>query len=117
MIVSKHKDPNVYMIHPLCGGLMHRVNCQQLFDLKKSSLGDSGYLDSDPTTSSSPRTNLPFYQPKKTKIEKDRPHNHPYGTRTKTQTKAVFQTADLNEENREAATRWRSLSNMFIPWV
>ena len=26
MVVSKHKDPNVYIIHPLCGGLVHMVN-------------------------------------------------------------------------------------------
>ena len=26
MIVSKHKDPNVYIIHPLYGGLVHTVN-------------------------------------------------------------------------------------------
>ena len=101
VIVSKHKDPNVYIIHPLCGGLVHTVNWWQLFNLKKSSLGDSGYLDPDPTTSSSLKTNLPFYQPKKTKIEKDGPHNHHYDTRSKTQTKALFQTPNPNEENRE----------------
>ena len=26
MVVSKHKDPNVYIIHPLCGGLVHMIN-------------------------------------------------------------------------------------------
>ena len=26
VIVSKHKDPNVYIIHPLCGGPVHMVN-------------------------------------------------------------------------------------------
>ena len=26
VIVSKHKDPNVYIIHPLCGGLVHTIN-------------------------------------------------------------------------------------------
>ena len=84
MVVSKHKDPNVYIIHPLCGGLVHTVNWQQLFDLKKSSLRDSGDLDPDPTNSSYPRTNLPFYEPKEIKTEKDKPHDHPYGTRSKT---------------------------------
>ena len=82
-----------------------------------SSLGDSGDLDPDPMTPLSPKTNLPFYQPKNTKTEKDRPHNHPYGTRSKTQAKAVFHTPDLNEENREEATGWRSLASMFTPWV
>ena len=60
MIVLKHKDPNVYIIHPLCVGPVHTVNQQQLFDLKKSSLGDSRDLYPDPTTSSIPRINLPF---------------------------------------------------------
>ena len=26
MVVSKHKDPNVYTICPLCGGLVHMIN-------------------------------------------------------------------------------------------
>ena len=26
MVVSKHKDPNVYIIHPLCGGPVHTIN-------------------------------------------------------------------------------------------
>ena len=50
VVVLKHKDPNVYIIHPSCWGPVHRVNQQQLFNLKKSSLGDSG----DPTETSSP---------------------------------------------------------------
>ena len=37
VIESKHWDPNVYKIKPLCGkGPMHMVNQQQLFDLQKS---------------------------------------------------------------------------------
>ena len=92
-------------------------NWQQLFDLKKSSLGDSGDLDPDPTIPSAPETKLPFFPTKKTKTDLDRPHNHPYGTRSKTQIKAVFQTPKLNEENREEATGWRSLASMFTPWV
>ena len=63
MVVWKHKDPNVYIIHPLCGVPVHMVNQQQLFDLKKSSLGDSG--DTYPTDSSDPKTILPFFQLKK----------------------------------------------------
>ena len=69
MAVLKPKDPNVYIIHPLCGGPVHTVNRQQLFDLKKSSLGDNGDLDPQPTNSSSPKTNLPFFQLKKMKPE------------------------------------------------
>ena len=26
VVVSKHKDPNVYTMHPLCGGLVYMVN-------------------------------------------------------------------------------------------
>ena len=38
---SKHQDPNVYNIKPLCGkGPVHTVNLQQLFDLQKST-GDN----------------------------------------------------------------------------
>ena len=117
MIVSKHKDPNVYIIYPLHGGLVCTVNWQHLFNLKKSSLGDSGDLDPDPTIPSVPEAKLPFFQPKKTKIDLDRPHNHLYGTRSKTQTKAVFQMPELNEENREEATGWMSLASLFTPWV
>ena len=65
MIVSKHKDPNVYIIGPLYGCLVCTVNQQQLFDLKKSSLWDSGDLDPDPTIASAPETKLSSYQPKK----------------------------------------------------
>ena len=61
MVVLKHMDPNVYIIHPLCGGLVGTVNQQQLFNLKRSSLGNSRDLDPDPTNLSSPKTNLPFY--------------------------------------------------------
>ena len=84
--------------------------------LEEINLEDSGDLDPDPTNSSSPKTNLPFFQPKKLKPEKDIPHQHLYGTRSKIQTQAVFQTSDLNQDNGEA-TGWRSLVSMFIPWV
>ena len=90
MVVLKHKDPNIYIIHPLCGGPVHTVNEWLLFDLKRSSLGDSGDLDPDPTNSSSPKTNLPFYQLKKIKTKKDTPHQHLYGTRSKTPDSSYF---------------------------
>ena len=93
------------------------VNWQQLFDLKKSSLGDIGDLDPDPTIPSAPETKEPFYQTKKTKTDSGRPHDYLYGTRSKTQTKAIFQVPEPNEENREEATEWRSLASMFTPWV
>ena len=60
MVVLKHRDPTVYIIHPLFGGPVHIVNQQQLFDLKKSSLGNSGDLDPDPTNSSYPQITYLF---------------------------------------------------------
>ena len=75
-----------------------------------------GNSDPDLTDSSSPKTNLPFFQPKKLKHEKDTPHQHPYGTRSKTQTKAIYQMSDINDDYMEA-TGWRSLASMFTPWV
>ena len=57
VIVLKHKNPNVYTILPMCWGQVHMVNQQQLIDLGKSSIGDSGDID---PTDSSPKTNLPF---------------------------------------------------------
>ena len=92
------------------GQLMTVIQLEEVIPL------DSGNLDPDPTIPSTPETKLPFFQPKRTKIEQDRPHNHLYGTRSKTQTKAVFQTPEL-KENREETTGWRSLESMFTPWV
>ena len=50
---SKHWDPNVYKIKPLCGkGPMHMVNRQQLFDLQK--------LPGDSLLHPAPGTHLPI---------------------------------------------------------
>ena len=115
MVVTKHKDPNAYIIHPLCGGPLHMVNQWQLFDLKKLSLGDSG--DTDPTDSSAPKTILPFFQPKKIKTEKDTPHQHPYGTRSKIQTNTVVQVPNICYDS-IADTGFGSLaSSIFAPWI
>ena len=115
MVVLKYKDPNVYIIHPLCGSPVCMVNWWQLFDLKKSSLGDSE--DPDPTDSSSPKTILPFFQPKKTKTEKDTPHQHLYGTRSKTQTNAVVQEWNIGDDS-VADTGFGSFAgSIFAPWI
>ena len=82
--------------------------------LKKSSLGDTG--DTSPTDSSAPKTNLPFYQPKKLKPKIDTPHQHLYAARSKTQTNTVFQTPNDGDDS-AAETGFRSLaSNLFAPW-
>ena len=113
--VLKHKDPNVYTIRPLCGGPVHTVNQWQLFDLKKSSLGDSG--DTDPTDSSAPKTILTFFMAKNIKMEKDTPPQHLYGTRSKTQTNAVIQALNIGDDSM-ADTGFESLvSSMFAPWT
>ena len=71
------------------------VNWEQLFDLKRSSLGDSGDTD---LTDSSPKTTLPFYQPKRIKQDNmDTPHQHPYGISSKTQTNTIFQAPYIGE--------------------
>ena len=80
-------------------------------------LGDSG--DPDPYQSdSSPKTNLPFFQPKKIKPDiKDTPHQHPYGTRSKTQTNTTFQAPNVGEGS-DADTGFGSLvSSIFVPWA
>ena len=73
-------------------------------------------MDPDPTDSS-PKTNLPFLQLKKiTPDIKDTPHHHPYGTRSKTQTKTIFLTP--NVEDSDADTGFGSLvSSIFVPWL
>ena len=62
---SKHWDPNVYNIKPLCGkGPMQMVNCWQLIDLQKSQ-GDNLLHPAPDTylpimlTKKSPDTRLP----------------------------------------------------------
>ena len=94
---------------------MHTVNKQQLIDLKKSSLGDSG--DTDPTDSSAPKTILPFFQLRKIKMEKDTPHQHPYGTRSKTQTNAVVQAPSMGDDSVVDTGFGSLVSSMFAPWI
>ena len=37
VVVVQHHDPNIYPIKPICvKGPVHKCNCQQLYDLKKS---------------------------------------------------------------------------------
>ena len=113
VIASKHKDPNVYTVHLMRGGPVHTVIWWQLFYLEKSSLGDS--RNTDPTDSS-PKTNLPFYQPKRIKQD-NTPHQHPYGTRSKTQTSTILQSPNIDEDS-DVETRFGSLvSSLFETWL
>ena len=87
---SKHRDPNVYKIRPLCGkGPICTVNRQQLFDLQKS-LGDN-------LLHPAPDTHLPIMLMQK--LPKVAPVSHPYGTRSKTQVDSASLTTSYEEEN------------------
>ena len=92
VLESKHWDPNVYKIKPLCGkGPMHTVNWQQLFDLQKS-LGDNllhPALD----------TYLPIMLMQKSPNTKVPQVTHPYGTRSKTKVDSASLTTSYEEEN------------------
>ena len=91
--VSKHKVPNVYMLHPVCG-----VQCIWSIDdncltLKNHPLGIVGI----PIPQIHPlKLIYPFYQPKKIKQD-DTPHQLPYGTRSKTWTNTILQSPDIDE--------------------
>ena len=70
---SKHQDPNVYKIKPLCGmGPMHMVNQQQLFNLQKS--------PEDNLLHPAPDTCLPIMLMQKLPNTKTPQVTHLYGT-------------------------------------
>ena len=90
IVESKHWDPNVYKIKPLCGkGPMHTVNQQQLFDLQKS--------PGDNLLHPAPDTHLPIMLMQKS--PKVPPVSHPYGTRSKTKVDSASLTTSYEEEN------------------
>ena len=59
-------------------------------DLKKSSFGDSGDSDPDPTDSLPPRLIYLSFNGRSKNLKKKHSHQHPYGTRSKTQIKLFF---------------------------
>ena len=59
MVVLKYMDPNVYTIHPVCGGLVHMVNHDNYLTLRNHPLGIVGILIPMPRIHP-PQTNLPF---------------------------------------------------------
>ena len=74
---SKHRDPNVYNIKPLCGkGPMHMVNQQQLFDLQKS--------PGDNLLHPEPDTYLPIMLTKKSPNTRTPQSSYRYGIQSKT---------------------------------
>ena len=89
---SKHWDPNVYKIKPLCGkGPMHMVNQQQLFDLQKS--------PGDNLLHPAPDTYLPIMLMQKLSNTKVPQITHPYGTRSKTKVDSASLTTFYEDEN------------------
>ena len=90
VIESKHRDPNVYKIKPLCGkGLMCMVNQWQLFDLQKSSGDNLLHL--------APDTYLPIMLTQK--LPKVPQITHPYGTWSKTKVDSSSLTTSYEDEN------------------
>ena len=76
---SKHRDPNVYDIKPLCGkGPMCTVNLQQSFDLQKP--------PGDNLLHPAPDTYLPIMLAKKLQNNKTPQLSHPYGTQSRVST-------------------------------
>ena len=88
----QHQDPNVYTIKPLNGkGPMHKVNWQQLFDLKKTE-------GSDKPSNPAPNTILPTLLVKKCTRGSITPQQiHPYGSRSKTQANTILQSSSEDE--------------------
>ena len=91
LMESKHWDPNVYNIKPLCGkGPMHMVNRQQLFDLQKS--------PGDNLLHPAPDTYLPLMLTKKLKNTKTPQLSHLYSTQSKTNVDSASLTSSYEDE-------------------
>ena len=88
---SKHRDPNVYKIKPLCGkGPIHMVNQQQLFDIQKS--------PGDNLLHPAPDTYLPIMLMQKLQNTKTPQLNHPYGTQSKTKVDSASLMSSYEDE-------------------
>ena len=88
---SKHWDPNVYKMKPLCGkGPMHMVNWQQLFDLQKS--------PGDNLLHPAPDIYLPIMLMQKLLNTKVPQVTHPYGTQSKTKVDSASLTTSYEDE-------------------
>ena len=91
VVESKHQDPNVYNIKPLCAkGPVHTVNWQQLFDLQKS--------PGDNLLHPAPDTYLPLVLTKKSQNTKTAQLSHPYGTWSTTKVDSASLTSSYEDE-------------------
>ena len=50
-------------------------------------------------------------------MEKDTPHQHPHGTRSKTQTNAVVQAPNIGDDSVADARFGSLVGSMFAPWI
>ena len=88
VIESKHQDPNVYKVKPLCGkGPMHMVNRWQLIDLQKSPGDNLLHPASD--------IYLPWQRSPNTKVPQV---THPYGTQSKSKVDSASLTTSHEDE-------------------
>ena len=98
---SKHWDPNVYKIKPLCWkSTMHMVNQWQLFDLQKS--------PGDNSLHPAPDTYLPIMLTKKWQNTKTPQLSHPYGTWSKTKVDSASLISSYEDEDHSGV-----ISNLF----
>ena len=88
---SKHWDPKVYKIKPLCGkGSMHTVKWQQLFNLQRSPWDNLSHL--------APDAYLPIMLMQKSQNTKTPQLNHPCGTWSKTKVDSASLTSSYEDE-------------------
>ena len=119
-IVLTHKNPNVFTICPMFGVqcIWSTDNCLTLenhpFGIVRILIPQTHPLKlTYPFTN---LTNLSFYQPNKIKLD-NTPHQHPYGTRSKTQTSTILQSPNIDEDS-DLETGFTSLvSSLFGPWL
>ena len=91
VVESKHQDPNVYNMKPLCGkGPMHMVNQQQLFDLQKS--------PEDNLLLPAPDTHLPIMLTNKSPDTKTSQSSLLYGTQSKTKVDSASLISSYEDE-------------------
>ena len=94
-----------------CAGSDTSSQLTKFFDFKKSSIRDNG--DTNPVASS-PRTKLPFYQPKKINSNSI-PHQCHYGTRSKTHASTISLLPPTNEDNDLETGLGSLVSSLFGP--
>ncbi len=106
VVADHHADPNVYVIKPVTGSDKLRViNRRQLFDLKRSqAITETEDMDSDPNEveENVPVVDqVPHYNPKPKQKDLTKTHSHPYNTRLKGKTSAIFCYMPVNSDDED----------------